>query len=444
MPVIIAGCILLSNAQTAFENNRFDLAAGSFEEAARSLPWRDDLYEKAGISAWKNQDPERAISLFLRTKQLSEEGLFSLASSYFYIGDISKAKAYFLEGSVKYKSVPFYQGLALIYRKEKNWESEAEALRNAVALGLDDPYSYYRLGLLFAGSDPDLALKNLMTASSLNPEFDPAVQTMRSALNLSDVQTVAVQRFLAVGRALGLVNEWELALDVFEKAVLADEQNAEAWAWLGEARQQTGQDGGDAIRKAVSINGTSSIVLGLSGMYWNREGNYPLMLEAYKAAALADPANPAWPAEVGNSHAKNGDLVSALASYQEAVSLSLNDPTYLLLLVSFCHDYQIHLEDIAFPAAELAVKMDPDRPEALDALGWTYYALGQYTHALDVLIDAAERFPDRSGVRLHLGMTQLVLGNRQEAYQELIFVRDLDSNASDTALARKLIAQYFP
>lgn len=168
------------------------------------------------------------------------------------------------------------------------------------------------------------------------------------------------------------------------------------------------------------------------------------MLEAYKAAALADPANPAWPAEVGNSHAKNGDLIAALTSYQEAVSLSLNDPTYLLLMVSFCQEYQIHLEDIALPAADLAVKMDPDRPEALDALGWTYYALGQYASALDVLAGASERFPDRSEVRLHLGMTQLVLGNRQEAYQELIFVRDLGGNASDTALARKLIEQYFP
>ncbi len=115
--------------------------------------------------------------------------------------------------------------------------------------------------------EPEQALTNLMLASSLDPGFDPAVQTLRSALNLSATQPDASQQMVTIGRSLGLVQEWDLALAAFEKAISLDEENAEAWAWLGEAKQQIGQSGLVELDKAVALDHTSVVVRGLRGLY---------------------------------------------------------------------------------------------------------------------------------------------------------------------------------
>ena len=50
-------------------------------------------------------------------------------------------------------------------------------------------------------------------------------------------------RLVVIGRSLGLVEEWALAARAFNEAVQADDSNAEARAWLGEARQHIDEDG---------------------------------------------------------------------------------------------------------------------------------------------------------------------------------------------------------
>ena len=112
-----------------------------------------------------------------------------------------------------------YNLLALIYRQQKNWAAERDMLENQLRLDAGDVYAYYRLGLLLTVLEPEQALTNLMLASSLDPEFDPAVQTLRAALNLSATQPDASQQMVTIGRALGLVQEWDLSVAAFEKAI---------------------------------------------------------------------------------------------------------------------------------------------------------------------------------------------------------------------------------
>ena len=58
-----------------------------------------------------------------------------------------------------------------------------------------------------------------------------------------------------------------LARAAFEKAVHADEKNAEAWAWLGEAKQHTDQNGSAELDQALKLNSKSPTVRGLRGLY---------------------------------------------------------------------------------------------------------------------------------------------------------------------------------
>jgi tetratricopeptide (TPR) repeat protein len=173
----------------------------------------------------------------------------------------------------------------------------------------------YRLGLLLTLSNPQRALSELDSASELDPALGPAGETLRNAVDLALQNSSASTRSVIIGRGLGLVNEWKLARVAFESAVEIDEKNAEAWAWLGEANQQTGLAyGGDntELEKALGLNPNSPTVRGLRGLYFQRTGNFRQALTEFQAAAALEPKNPTWLVSVGEAYSKNGDLIRAL------------------------------------------------------------------------------------------------------------------------------------
>lgn len=443
-PVILMGHASAKKGEAEFAAQNYQAAAESLEQAARLLPWRDDLWEKAGIAASFSGNYPEAIIFLNRAPALSEQGWLAKGSAYLSTGDISSALKTYQQGLQFYDSADIYLRLAFIYRQQKNWIAESEALKNLTRLNPADVYAHYRLGLLLTVLEPEHALPELMLASSLNPEADPAVQTLRAALNVSAEQADPSQQMLTIGRALGLVQDWELSIVAFENAISLNADNAEAWAWLGEAKQQLGQDGGAELDHAASLDHSSAVVNALRGLYWNRQGNYPQMLAEYLQAAESEPMNPAWQASVGDAYAKGGDIVSALAAYQRATELAPKDATYWRLLAVFCADNGAHVEEIGLPAAQKAVELAPDDPFAVDALGWVYLSSGRYANAMQILLDVVARFPNHLPAHIHLAMTYLAQGNRAAALSELNFVRDADGDGADGLFAEQLLGKYFP
>jgi tetratricopeptide (TPR) repeat protein len=444
LPIILTGYIALNHAESNFAAQDYARAAESYKQAAQLFPWRDDLWEKAGIAAAKNGNDRDAIQFFKRAPTLSAEGWMLLGYSYYKGGDFPSA-INALDESLRLEHLsPAYDLLALIYRQQKNWTAERDTLVNKLSQNVGDAYSQYRLGLLLAVLEPDQALTHLMLASTLNLEFDPAVQTLRAALNLSSTQPDASQQMVTLGRALGLVQEWDLSAAAFEKAIKMDGENAEAWAWLGEAKQQAGGDGRAELDRAVILDHTSVVVRALRALYWNRQEKYPQMLAEYLLAAEYEPTNPAWQAGLGEAYARRGDLVSALAAYQHATELAPNESTYWSLLAVFCAENGVHLDDVGLPAAQKAVDLAPEDPLALDALGWAYLSSGRYANAEQVLLDVIERFPDPLSARVHLAMTYLAQGNRAAAFDNLTYVLGADPDGASGEMAKQLLKQYFP
>ncbi len=444
LPIVFTGYSAARRAEGEFAAQDYASAAESFEQAARLLIWRDNLWERAGIAAALNKNPTQAIDYFQHTSALSEEGWVWLGSSYLYLGDLDSAVTAFEQGLQFYDSPDLYSLLALTYRQQKNWEAERNALENQLLLDVEDVYARYRLGLLLTVLAPEQALTNLMLASSLDPGTDPAVQTLRAALNLSATQPDASQQMVTIGRALGLVQEWDLSIAAFEKAITLDAENAEAWAWLGEAKQQTGQNGLVELDRAVSLDHTSVVVRALRGLYWNRQKKYSQMLAEYLLAAEYDPTNPTWQAEIGNAYLKRGDLAAALAAYQRATELAPGESQYWRLLAVFCAENGVYLEDVGLPAAQKAVQFSPDDPLALDALGWSYLSSGRYANAEQTLLDVVARFPDNLSAHIHLAMTHLAQGNRAAAFDRLVYVQSADINGTYGEMAKRLLEQYFP
>jgi tetratricopeptide (TPR) repeat protein len=444
LPFIYTGYSAIKHGEDEFAAKNYLSASESFEKAARLLIWRNDLWEKAGIAAGAGGKLSNAILFLNRVPQLSEQGWLTLGYAYFNTGDTPSALKAYQQGVKSYDSAPLYAGLAFIYRQQKDWLAESQALKNQVRLNTEDAYAHYRLGLLLTFLEPEQALPELMLASSLDPETDSAVQTLRTALNVSALQSNPSQQLVTIGRTLGLVQEWDLSIATFEKAIMLNAKNAEAWAWLGEAKQHTGQAGLVELDRAVSIDHRSVVVRALRGLYWNRQGKYSQMLAEYLLAAEYEPANPAWQASIGDADLKLGDLSAALTAYQHATELAPNESTYWRLLAIFCAENGVRVEDVGLPAAQKAVTLAPDDPSTLDALGWSYLSSGRFANAEQTLLDVIDRFPDYLSARIHLAMTYLAQGSRAAAFDQLTFVRSADADGANGAFAKQLLEKYFP
>jgi tetratricopeptide (TPR) repeat protein len=441
--VLAVGYSSLAQAESALQKQDYYTATKSYAHAARWLFWRGDLYEKAAFAAIKFKDLPTAIYYFEHAEP-TERGQLALAYCYYQIGDRKAAQRVFENGAQKYHTASFYEGLALIFHLQKNWDEERRAVEEQIRLDDGSASAHYRLGILLTLFEPDLALPELMRAAALDVQFDPAVQTLRAALNISAAQDDPAEKTITIGRALGLVEEWELALIAFESAIELDPQNPEAWAWLGEAKQHNSSDGRAELDRALSLGRKSPIVRGLRALYWNRQQKYPQALSEYLLAAEYDSQNPVWQASIGEAYTKTGDLVSALKAHQRATELAPSESKYWRLLAFFCAENGVSTEEVGLSAAQKAVDLSPEDPLALDTLGYVYYATGRYANAEKILSDVAARFPRQYSAHIHLAMNYLAQGNSAAARQTLTYVRSADPDGTDGLLAARLLEKYFP
>jgi len=438
-PVIITGYSELKKATTA---SSYIEVAEHYKTAAQRLPWRADLYELSGHAYYHAKEYALADEVYQIANQrnaLSPEGWVAWGDVNYLEDDHVRATEIWEQGLAQENfSENLYSRLAQIYQEQADYPKAAQYLQNYVSIHLDDASAHYRLGLLLTLSDPNGASSELITASQLDPQFDPAAQTLRTALNLASLNDAPSERFIFIGRGLGLVEEWHLARAAFESAVRADEENAEAWAWLGEANQHTGDEGSDELNRALQLNPNSSTVRGLRGLYFQRVGNYRDALIEFQFAASLEPNNPARFVSLGDAYVNAGDLIRALEAFQYATTLAPNDATTWRALAIFCGRNHVNLKDVGIPAAQRAVVIADDAVN-LDVLGWLLLLDARYEEAKRILAGALEKDSQNAFVHLHLGMLYLQTNNRARAFDHLTRARDLGS-----AEAEGLVKLYFP
>ncbi|MEW6030332.1 MAG: tetratricopeptide repeat protein [Chloroflexota bacterium] len=446
-PPLSSGNAALRRAVQAYQSADYSTAAVEYERAARLLPWRADLWEWAGLSASLGGESGRALA-FLETAHdrdavSTPQGWDFLGLARWETGDFAGAQSAWNEGSQAYPDYTlFLYRLALAARLQGDRAAEQDALTRWLSLEEHAP-SHYRLGLLLISSDTGRALSELMAAARLDPAFDPAIQTLRTTLNLASLETDESRRLVVLARGLGLVNEWELAVDLLERAVQSDPRNAEAWAWLGEARDQLGEDGLAELERARDLDPQSAVIHSLLGLHWKRVGEPRKALIEFDIAAQLDPENPAMLAALGEAYAAYGDLPLALAAYQQAANLDPDDPVYWRLLSAFCVQYNMLVQEVGLPAAFIALDLDPKNALSYDTLGQAHFAVGLANVAELNFIDALRLDPDLASAHLHLAMVYLQRSEWEAAREHLVRARDLDDGEIGQ-FAAQLLAQYFP
>ena len=448
-PPILTGYNELEKANYEMDAGKFFDAAERYKRVLHLLPWRNEFFEQIAIAQAFTGDFDSAILSFERAKVqgiLSAEGWDLLGQSHWWAGDHESALASWNEGVEVYPTYArFYAHLIMAYYEQGNLIAERDALEQWVATeGETDPAAHIRLGLLLSVSDPERAFDEFLLASSLDPEYDFVVETMRTAFSLASLETDSSNQLVLIGVSLGLLSEWSLATEAFRQAVGASGENAEAWAWLGEAEQQLGRDGRAELDQAVEIDPRNPIVRSMRGLYWYRQGDGEKALAEYQLAARHDPNNPAWQISIGDAYVLSGDLQAALVHYQRATEIAPTDATVWRALANFSAQYNMQIEDVGLPAAQMAVEITGEDPLALDTLGQLLTLLERYDEARDTLEHALSLDPDLAQGHLHLGIVNLQTDDWEAAKSHFQQARDLDVSGPVGEQAQVLLNQYFP
>lgn len=433
-PVILNGYAELRQANASSSYNEI---AEHYLRAAQRLPWRADLYELSGHAYFHAKEYARANDMYqiaLEKDALSSAGWMAWGDVNYLNGNKPRALELWKQALEQVEfSNAIYLRLAQAAREDEDYAAAVQYLQDYLALEQDDALAHYQLGLLLTLSDTDEATAELNHASQLDGRFAPPAETLRAALSRASRAGTPAEKFVILGVGLGAVNEWTLARAAFESAVRADDTNAEAWAWLGEADQQNGRDGSAELDRALELNPNSSVVHGLRGLYFQQVGNYRAALTEYQIAASLEPQAPARFVSLGEAYAWTGDLIRALEAFQYAAALAPGDAAYWRALADFCGRQGIHLEDVGIPAAQRAVTLDGGAAN-LDTLGWLLLLDARYAEAERILSDALKADPQNASVHFHLGLLHLQTGDRAAAFENLIHARDLGSPDAEAVL----------
>lgn len=443
-PRPIAGALNLRSAERFdAEGNAAD-AAQAYATAAARIPWMPWLWEQAGMTAIDSGNVDKAIFFLNKAAErnaITSSGWFTLGSAYQEQGDLLMA----IEAWKK--ALPLARADSFLAAAERSLGNFGEAIgywRADIALEPENGSSHYILGLLLAATAPEQANPELIKAADLCSALEAPVQSLRTALNTAFLSDDRGYQFLVSGQALGALGEWDLAGEAFLNATIARSNYGEAWAWLGEAKQQQGQEGSFEIDQAVNLSPESAMVQGLYGIFLQRQGKPSDALVAFKKAAQLEPDEPGWQMAMGSASEQSGDLVAAYGYYVHAVELAPSEPSTLRGLVSFSVNNSVDVELTGLPTARKLVSVAPSDWQSFDLAGLAEFSLGNYSAAKVYLQKAVKLSPTEATPALHLGMVCLQTAEDALAYDYLNQAKNLDPTGRTGSQAGRLLEQYFP
>jgi tetratricopeptide (TPR) repeat protein len=443
-PRPLTGLMELSSAVRFDKAGEHLAAALAYKSAAERLPWQPSLWEKAGTSALLGGNLPDAITLLTKAaarNAISKNGWVSLGLADQETGDLPSAmKAW-------RNALPMAEAYRYLAQGQRISGDFPAALDSWHASLLQDPQeaaAHYQVGLLEMALAPSKALPDLMRAIQLDPKLDATVQNLRGALNAALLSDDRSYQFVISGRALGASGNWDLATEAFRNAIALRADYAEAWAWLGEAKQQQGQDGSAEIERALAINPDSAMLQSLYGLYLQRQKQPEKALAAFQKAAALQPEEPGWQMALGGAYEKTGNLIAALEHYQRAVALAPGEATAWRALAEFSLRNSVDLAGTGLPAARRLVELVNNDWQADDIAGQILMENADIIGAEALLKKAVELDPTQAAPALHLGLLYLQTGNRASAYSYLSQAKVFDPDGPYGWQAKRLLEQYFP
>lgn len=423
-------------------------AAQKLRAVQQQQPWRSDLWEQIGLlelDAGRLDEARVALIQAQTVGVISPQGELALSRVYRRSGELLEASG-LLECMAGKGHLPAQAltELADLRRSQHDTAGETDGLRRLLAVDPSDGVAALRLGKLLLLSDLDEAARLLDQAAAQQPASRAAVDALKLAASRAALEKDPAYRLVEVGRALAAGGDWDLAGQAFDEAVQQNPQYAEAWAFVGEARQHNGGDALAALKEAVRLNPQGTLPRSLLALYYRRNGQADQALPLLEALAVEQPDQGVWQMELGAALAQTGRLEDALTHYQRAARVEPQNAQFWQVLAWFCLDHEMDIRATGLPAARQAVLLAPHDPAALDLMGWTFYYLEDWASAERFLQQAMAADAKYPAAYLHLGQVYIQqnrLGDALPALQQALQLSDGDSAVGQ--LASRLISQYY-
>jgi tetratricopeptide (TPR) repeat protein len=436
-------------AHFALQNGDYATAAQALAGLAEDQPWRANLWEEAGRAALNAGDIQSAIQHFEQAEsqgELSIDGLVLLGDAYGYSGETESARQVWLR-LLELQEPPaagIFLRLADEQRLSGEYEAAIQTLRQLLEHYPGQTSATYQLGLLLAATQPELAVPYLEQAGELDPALGERTQMLAETIRSARFEEEPAYTLVAAGRALSSLDEWRLADLAFSRASTARPDYAEAWAYLGYARDRLGENGKAALDRALAINPDSLASNLFTALHFAQTDRPELALIYLHQAVRLDPTSPLIQIEIGNILAEMGDLVSARRHYQRSLELAGNRENIWQMTAEFALRYNVDVRELALPAARQAVLLDPHNPSTLDTLGQVLFKLGDPLTARRFFRSALQEDPGYAPAHVHLGLVYLLFGEIQAAQEHFNLAITLAPDSPAAVQAERLLANPNP
>lgn len=302
----------------------------------------------------------------------------------------------------------------------------------------------YQQGVQLMATDPLAALPLLEeVAFSSYPEAESA-RTLALAIQSARLVEDQAYVFTASGQALAAIGEWKLAQQALVQAVQFDPKYAEAWAYLGEAQQQNGEDGYPALQRALDLNPDSLSALLFSALYWQRQQDYSRAGLLYHRAALQEPGNASIQVQWGQNSLQAGDVNAAREHFETAADLSPDDLGIWIYVARYCIESELFVEELGLPAALLVLRQQPENAEAMVLVGRAHLSLDKQVTARVYLEQAVKLYPEVASAHYYFAVFLLANEDYTQALAHLNKVIELAPGSNEAELASELIVRYSP
>jgi tetratricopeptide (TPR) repeat protein len=426
------------------------LAYNRLHFLAQAMPWRTDLWHAAGIYALWAGDWEIGLDHLARIdfQGLDAEEWLWVGNAYINTNQFEAAEAAYNQSLSISESIEVYQQMYAMHSLLKNHEAVSVDLTALTRLDPKNSELAYLLAVHLASQNPIEALEWIKRAAELDGiDLSSLLNLERKLMVATLADSPAVQALIA-GQGLADMGEWELAKAAFERSTKLEPGYAEAWAFLGEARQRIDPPEPEAalddLQNAIRMNPDSVSAITMLALFRQRQGEIQKAQDLFRTAAILEPQNPAWYAAMGSLAGIQGELKDAEWYYRYAVDLAPQQSLYYNLLANFYIRNQIQIQEKALPAATKAVEIEPNNLENLNTLAQVYLLLDDQAQAMKILQSAVQLDPQFAKAHYTLGMTYLFQGQTELAYNHLLQARKTAQDSATLEQAQRALSYYFP
>src|SRR5439155_3204587 len=163
-----------------------------------------------------------------------------------------------------------------------------------------------------------------------------------------------------------------------------------------------------ALLQAIDFQpGYRPAYLALARIY-ARSNRYPQAIEKLQGVVASNPKDVTALMEIGMIQSEMKDYAAAGQTYEKLLAIDPQFSPALNNLAYLCCEQLGRIED-AYKMARRARDLLPNDPAAADTLGWIACKRGEYSWALNLLQESAEKMPANAEIQFHLGLAHYMM-----------------------------------